>query len=265
MSPRVILCDLDGVVWLAHTPIPGSVDAVRRARDAGCRVLFVTNNSFSTLEQQYAALKAVGIEARGDVVSSALAAALLVEPGMRTLVCGGEGLREAVAGRGAHVVSPHVTPEPDGTFDAVVVGFYREFTWDILRRAATAVRRGAVLIGANSDPTYPTPDGPIPGGGSILAAIERASETGAIVAGKPHEPMARLVAQMTDDTSTDDMVMIGDRIDTDGAFARTLGCPFMLVLSGSTSAQNAGTIDAQRERLDSVAQDLDDAVTRLLA
>ena len=83
MTPQVILCDLDGVVWLAHTPIPGSVDAIQRARNAGTRVLFVTNNSFSTLEQQYAALSAVGIEARGDVVSSAQAAALLVEPEMR--------------------------------------------------------------------------------------------------------------------------------------------------------------------------------------
>lgn len=257
MSPRVILCDLDGVVWLAHTPIPGSVEAIRRARDAGCRVLFVTNNSFSTLEQQYAALNAVGIPARGDVVSSAQAAALLVEPGMRTMVCGGEGLREAVAGRGAHVMAPHLTPEPDDHVDAVVVGFYREFTWDIMRRAATAVRRGARLIGANSDPTYPTPNGPIPGGGSVLAAIERASETSAIVAGKPHEPMATLVAQMTDNVAPEQMTMIGDRVDTDGAFARLLSCPFALVLSGSTSAQESSDADV-------VALNLSEAIDQLL-
>ena len=258
MSPRVILCDLDGVVWLAHTPIPGSVDAIRRARDAGCRVLFVTNNSFSTLEQQYAALDAVGIPARGDVVSSAQAAALLVEPGMRTMVCGGEGLREAVAGRGAQVVAPHLTPEPDDRFDAVVVGFYREFNWDIMRRAATAVRSGARLIGANSDPTYPTPNGPIPGGGSVLAAIERASETSAVVAGKPHGPMAKLVAHMTNNLPSEQMVMIGDRMDTDGAFARLLSCPFTLVLSGSTSPQK--TADA-----DIVAANLSEAVDQLLS
>ena len=258
MTPQVILCDLDGVVWLAHTPIPGSVDAIQRARNAGTRVLFVTNNSFSTLEQQYAALSAVGIEARGDVVSSAQAAALLVEPEMRVLVCGGEGLCEAVAGRGAHVVTPHLSSEPDGRFDAVVVGFYREFTWDIMRRAATAVRGGATLIGANSDPTYPTSEGPIPGGGSILAAIECASETTATVSGKPHEPMARLVAHMTNNIAAEHMVMIGDRIDTDGAFARALGCRFTLVLTGSTPTNSA------RQELN-VATDLDAAVSRLLA
>jgi 4-nitrophenyl phosphatase len=189
-------------------------------------------------------------------LSSAQAAALLVEPGMRAMVCGGEGLREAVAGRGAYVVAPHLTTEPDDHIDTVVVGFYREFTWDIMRRAATAVRNGARLIGANSDPTYPTPNGPIPGGGSVLAAIERASETSAVVAGKPHEPMARLVAQMTDNLPPEDMVMIGDRSDTDGAFARLLSCRFTLVLSGSTSAHEASDADF-------VAADLSEAVDQL--
>jgi 4-nitrophenyl phosphatase len=165
-------------------------------------------------------------------------------------------LREAVAGRGAYVVAPHLTTEPDDHIDTVVVGFYREFTWDIMRRAATAVRNGARLIGANSDPTYPTPNGPIPGGGSVLAAIERASETSAVVAGKPHEPMARLVAQMTDNLPPEDMVMIGDRSDTDGAFARLLSCRFTLVLSGSTSDHEASDADF-------VAADLSEAVDQL--
>jgi len=120
------------------------------------------------------------------------------------------------------------------------------------------LRRGAQLIGANSDPTYPTPNGPIPGGGSVLAAIERASETSALVAGKPHEPMAKLVAQMTNNLPPEHMVMIGDRIDTDGAFARTLSCCFTLVLSGSTPAQEADDANV-------VAKDLSEAIDLLLS
>ncbi len=42
-----VLCDLDGVVWLAHQPIAGSVDAIAALRAGGRRVLFVTNNSFA--------------------------------------------------------------------------------------------------------------------------------------------------------------------------------------------------------------------------
>ncbi len=37
--------DLDGVVWLAGRPIPGSADAVTALRAAGERVVFLTNNS----------------------------------------------------------------------------------------------------------------------------------------------------------------------------------------------------------------------------
>ena len=102
-----VLCDLDGVVWLAHAPIPGSVAAIESIRASGRRVLFVTNNSAGTRIEQEAALAAIGVEASGDVVTSAMAAAFLVEPGERVLVAGGPGVVEAVATRGATVVLEH--------------------------------------------------------------------------------------------------------------------------------------------------------------
>src|SRR4051794_2196353 len=95
--PRVVLCDLDGVVWLAHQAIPGSVAGIAELRAAGTRVLFVTNNSAARIEEQEAALAAIGIPATGDVLSSAQAAAALLQPGERVLVCGGEGILQALA------------------------------------------------------------------------------------------------------------------------------------------------------------------------
>ena len=108
-----VLCDLDGVVWLAHHPIAGSVEAIAALQAAGRRVLFVTNNSAATIATQEAALAAIGIEATGIVVTSAMAAALLVEPGERVLVAGGPGVVEALQARGVEVVVN------DGTLDAV--------------------------------------------------------------------------------------------------------------------------------------------------
>ena len=70
----VVLCDLDGVVWLSHQPIAGSVEAIARLRAAGHRVLFVTNNSSARVEVQEAALESIGIPAAGDVLTSAQAA-----------------------------------------------------------------------------------------------------------------------------------------------------------------------------------------------
>ena len=99
-----VLCDLDGVVWLANRPIDGSVDAIARLRAAGHRVLFVTNNSSAEVAVQEAALAAIGVPAEGDVLTSAQAAALLVAPGERAIACAGAGVVEALRRQGAIVL-----------------------------------------------------------------------------------------------------------------------------------------------------------------
>ncbi len=235
-APTTVLCDLDGVVWLSHEPIAGSVDAVARLRAHGHRVLFVTNNSFSLLADQERALAGIGIPAVGDVLTSAQAGALLVQPGERAFVCGGPGVVEALEARGVTVIAAADVDAPGVTVDAVLVGFHRSFDYEGLRRAAGAVARGARLIGTNDDATYPTPAGPIPGGGSILAAVERATGRSAEVAGKPYAPMAELVRATIGADAATGAVMVGDRPSTDGLFARTLGCRYALVLTGVTDA-----------------------------
>ena len=232
VRPKVVLCDLDGVVWLAHQPIPGSVGAIASLREAGIRVVFVTNNSFSTYDEQVAALGSIGVPAEGDIVTSAMSAATAIKSGWRVLLCGSRGLIEEIGRVADDVVVAYNEPMAAGDFDAVVVGFHREFNYQVLTDALTAVRGGAVLIGSNDDPTYPTPNGPIPGGGSILAAIEKASGVTPTVTGKPYEPMALLVRDMCGDVLPEEMVMIGDRSDTDGGFARIMGARFAMVLSG---------------------------------
>lgn len=249
MSDRLVLCDLDGVIWLAHRPIPGSVEAVAALRDASWRVVFVTNNSFSPVSAVEDSLAAIGIPAEGDVITSAVAGATLVERDERVLVCGGPGIVEAVTRRGATVV-PHGEVDQDPrAVDAVIVGFHRDFDYETMRRASASVRAGARLIGTNDDATYPTPDGPIPGGGSILAAVATAAGVAPLVAGKPHEPMAVAVRELVGGVSSG-AVMVGDRPSTDGRFARTLQCRYALVRSGVIAP-------GARLDLDGAADDVD--------
>lgn len=235
MQAFPVLCDLDGVVWLAHEPIPGSAQAIQRLRNAGHRVIFVTNNSFSTMAQHDEALERCGIDAAGEVITSSMAAAALVTPGMRAMVVGGAGVVEALERRNVEVVDDTV----DTIVDVVVVGLHRRLSYDGLANAARAVRRGAQLLGTNDDATFPTPQGPVPGGGAVLAALQVASGQQGVIAGKPHEPMALALRQHLD-IGTDipswwsQMVMVGDRPSTDGVFAQTLGCRFALVRSGVT-------------------------------
>jgi HAD superfamily hydrolase (TIGR01450 family) len=216
--------DLDGVVWLAERPIPGSARAVERLREAGARVLFVTNNAAPTVAELIERLAAAGIEAEeDDLITSAQAAAEMLEPGSTAVVCAGEGVAEALSRRGVKVV-------PDAPADAVVVGLTFDFDFESLARAASAVRAGARFIGTNEDATHPTPERLLPGSGAVLAAVATAAQATPVIAGKPHGPLVSLVRRRASDIS----IVVGDRPSTDGLLAHRLGVPFGLVRSGVT-------------------------------
>lgn len=227
--------DLDGVVRLGPRAVPGAAQAVDRLLAAGEDVLFVTNSAYRSVADVEAELGAHGIDAHGRVLTSAVAAASLVAPGERVLCCGGPGLRTELLARGALLV-PGPGPgdeEAEGRpVDAVVVGYDPAFDYAALTRAMRAIRAGARFVATNRDATYPTDEGLLPGNGAIVAAIETASGVAPEVAGKPHPPMLGLVR----DRLGPDGTLVGDRPDTDGAFARALGYRFALVLTGVTSA-----------------------------
>jgi 4-nitrophenyl phosphatase len=218
--------DLDGVVWLGDAPIPGASEAIARLQADDGPVVFVTNNSFARRADVAAKLASHGIDAGDGVITSATAAAGLIERGQRVLVCGGPGVFEAVDDAGA------TATDDDTNVDVVVVGYHPTFDYDGMRRAATAVLAGARLVATNDDATYPTPDGPIPGAGSILASIVTATGAEPTIAGKPYRPMADLVLAHV---GTEGWV-VGDRPDTDGRLAKAMGFRYGLVLTGVTRA-----------------------------
>lgn len=253
--PPAIAVDLDDVVWRAATPITGAVEAIAALRATGVDVVFVTNNAGPRRADHEAKLAAMGIPAAGDVLSSPMAAARLLRPGEPVLVAGGAGIEEAVLDAGAVPVA-YDEADRGCVVDAVVVGFHREFDWDRMRIAATAVRAGARFIATNDDSTYPTEGGLVPGAGSIVAAVATASGTLPTVAGKPNEPMAQLVRAR----GGADGLVVGDRADTDGALARRIGWGFALVLSGVTTAGDLPVEPAP----DVVADDLASLVAQVL-
>lgn len=237
---HTVLCDLDGVVWLAGLPIAGSVEAIDKLRAAGRRVVFVTNSSAPTIAEHTATLAGVGIDAEGDVISSATAAAALVHAGERVLVCGGDGVREAVVSVGALPIEGTDEGAVLEGVDAVVVGLHRTFDYERLRIAVAALQTGARFIACNRDPLFPTPTGRVPGAGSIVAAVAASAQREPEVAGKPHRAAAAAVAahlgaSLDDPAFTSGLVMVGDQISTDGLFAELLACRFALVRTGNTA------------------------------
>ena len=245
------LLDLDGVIWLAGRPLPGAPEAVARLRAAGEQVAFLTNNSGPTLAEHVAKLAAAGVPAAADeVVSSASAAAGLLQAGQRVYVAGGEGVREAVHAAGAELV------EDWQQADAVVVGRTVEFDFRMLTEASNAVRGGARFVATNGDTTFPTGDGLEPGAGAIVAAIAAAAGRQPEVAGKPHKPTVDLVRRQFGTVD----VAVGDRPDTDGLLARALGTRSVLVLTGVTS-QDDLPVDPEP---DLICADLAEAVDTIL-
>lgn len=221
---RTWVTDLDGVVWLAERPIPGSARAIDELRASGIRVLFVTNNAAPTVAELISRLGQAGIEADADdLITSAQAAASMLEPGTQAVICADEGVVEALTNRGIEIV-------PEGPADAVVVGWTRHLDFERLAAASTAVRAGARFIGTNEDATHPTIDRLLPGAGAILAAVATAAQAKPEVAGKPHEALVKLLRDRAPELS----VVVGDRPSTDGLLARRLQVPFALVRSGVT-------------------------------
>jgi HAD superfamily hydrolase (TIGR01457 family) len=226
------LFDLDGVLYRGDRPIAHAAEAVAAIRSMDKGVAFVTNNSSRTPGAVAAHLASVGVDARPDEVetSALTAAAELPRRGVRTaFVVGEDGLRTALASAG-------VEPAHGVDVDAVVVGWDRSFTYEKLLAASLAVQHGATLFATNADANYPAPDGSTwPGAGSLVAAVETASQTRATIFGKPNAPIFEAARRRAGGGRP---LVIGDRIDTDIEGARRLGWDSALVLTGISTRED---------------------------
>jgi HAD superfamily hydrolase (TIGR01457 family) len=223
------LFDLDGVLYRGDEAVPGAPAAVRRLRERGKRVVFLTNNSGRTPQAVAGRLTALGIEAAPqEVVTSAQATAdVLAARGIRSaFVIGEEGVRRALADVGIEVRDG----EP-WEADVVVLGWDRTVDYAKLRTAALLVQRGAALVATNDDAAYPAPDGLWPGAGALLAAVTTATGARPEVVGKPHPP---LFLRALERAGGGRPLVVGDRLDTDVAGAAALGWDSLLVLTGVT-------------------------------
>jgi HAD superfamily hydrolase (TIGR01450 family) len=232
----VLLVDLDGVVHLGDEVLSAAPAALAAARAAGLRIRFVTNNAARTAEQVADRLGGFGVEAEPSevVTSSAVAARVLADRLPRhapVLVVGGDGLRRPVAETG---LCPVASADDDPV--AVVQGWSPDLTWSLLAEGALAVRRGAWWVATNADATLPSPRGPLPGNGSMVAAIRHATGRKPDVVGKPAPDMFAVAAH---DAHARSPLVVGDRLDTDIAGAVAAGFPSLLVLSGVSTRKEA--------------------------
>jgi HAD superfamily hydrolase (TIGR01450 family) len=246
------LLDLDGVVYLGSSAVPGAAAALEAARRAGLRLAFVTNNASRSSSTIAAQLTSLGVQATPDeVVTSAHAAARLIAErlpaGSPVLVVGGIGLRIALRERGLRPVST-AADRPA----AVVQGYGPDIGYGLLAEGGLAVRAGAWFVASNADVTLPTDRGLQPGNGSLVQVIATATGQQPVVAGKPEPPLqAEAVAR----TGATRPLVVGDRLDTDIEGAVRSGADSMLVLTGVSGPADA-VLAPPRQRPTYLAHDL---------
>jgi HAD superfamily hydrolase (TIGR01450 family) len=227
----VAMLDLDGVVYVGPGAVPAAPVALSAARSAGMRLAFVTNNAARPPSAVVDHLVELGIPAGvEEVITSAQTAAHYLSrqlpPGAAVLVVGTTGLVEALKERG-------LTPvfSADDNPVAVVQGYSPELNWRQLAEAMVAIRNGARWVATNLDATVPSPRGPLPGNGSLVAALRHATGIEPFATGKPDPTMH---AETVERTGARRPIVVGDRLDTDIEGAARVGCASLLVFSGVT-------------------------------
>ena len=241
-----LVCDLDGVVYRGPVALAHAVDSLN-AWDKP--IVYATNNASRTPEGVADHLRSLGLAAQPkDVVTSSQAAAWILEdeisPPARVLAIGGDGVSAALTERGFAVTR---SVEPGESCQAVVQGYGIHVTAADLAEAAYAVQQGALWIATNLDAPLPTNRGIAPGNGSLVTAVATAvGHRPALVAGKPEAPCYLLAAERLG-LMPEQILAIGDRIDTDIAGAHAAGMDSLLVLTGVSSRADAEALpEAQR-------------------
>jgi HAD superfamily hydrolase (TIGR01450 family) len=253
-----LVVDLDGVVWVGTSAVPGSVAALEQLRKR-LRVVFVTNDPRGSRTDYVAQLRALGIDAdeREIVTSSSALASLLADErrGSTAFVIGSPALRAEVAAAGLRLLTDDAARDAE----VVVVGGHAGFDYGELRLAGQALRRGAALFATGRDAVFPMPDGPWPGTGAVLAAVETAGGKKATVVGKPEPLIFEHARSLLAECRR--VAIVGDNLASDIVGGHRAGLTTILVLTGNATEAD---VEGAAVRPDVVLPDLA-AVAKALA
>jgi HAD superfamily hydrolase (TIGR01457 family) len=263
--PRLVIFDLDGVVYRGDQAVPGAAALVNALHQRGVLVRFATNNSMATRAAYVERLAGHGIQATvEEIVTSSYATLQHLRthlPETRAvLAVGAPGLVAELRDGGLDVTpaAEAVPEEWNGAplpvaFDAVVAGLDPQIDYRRLGIAAAAIRSGSRFIATNADLRFPTPEGLMPGAGSIVAALAATTGVDPVVIGKPQPAMFTAILER-DGVAADEAIVIGDNPDADVVAGRRAGIGSILVLTGVVDAAAARALDGER-RPDRVAAD----------
>jgi len=236
---RGLILDMDGVLWHDKEPIGNLPEIYDMISEMGLKVTFATNNATKNIDELLHKLANFGVNAQAEqIVTSATAALSYIArhypPSSRIYVVGTDSLREQVRDKGFKVLDD---AKPTSA-DIVLVALDTDINYRKLANAGLLIRAGAQFIATNTDTTYPTPHGLLPGAGTLVAAVAAASGQEPIVIGKPQPTLFNLAMEIMG-TRPDETLCVGDRLETDILGGQNAGCMTAFVLSGASTLKQA--------------------------
>ncbi len=234
-----LIFDMDGVLWKDEKPLVNLGQLFEMVNNHQINYAFATNNSTKTIEEYNEKLNNLGIPCSQDqiITSSTTLLSLLIKkfPSRGPVfIIGENGLLTPILKAGFHLDSKNAI--------AVIGGLDRKISYEKFKTAILLLQKEVDFYFTNADNTFPTPDGIVPGAGSILKALEVGSGRTAIVAGKPKATMFEFAMEYLG-TSPDNTMVIGDRLDTDILGGINAKCPTALVLSGISRIEDTNRLD----------------------
>ncbi len=250
---KALILDMDGVLWRENAAIGDLPWIFDRFAALDLRVVLATNNGTRTPEQYIQKISSFGVAVTKDqIINSAMAVAHLLKKrfpnGGPVYIIGEVGLSTALKDAGFYHAEENVL--------AVIGGMDRAIDFNKLKRATLLIRAGAPFYFTNPDRTYPTPEGLIPGAGSILAALEAACDVKAIIAGKPSPALFEFALENLG-SAPENTLVVGDRLETDILGGQTVHCKTALVLSGVATAAEG---ESWTPKIDLILPELADLV-----
>ncbi len=239
------LIDLDGTIYRGREVLPGAAAFVEALERAGRPYRFLTNAAERDPREIEGTLRRMGVPApEGAVVSAAHLAADLLrelsgEEHPRAAVFGTEFFREFCRREG--LVLTEEGPE------FLLMSFSEELTMGDIRRACGLIRRGARFTATHPDRLIPGEGGLLPYMGGILEAMTAATGVEPIIAGKPSGHIRGYFTRLFG-CPAGDIRMVGDQLETDMALARNCGFEAWLLLTGSTSPEEAARHPGEFDR-----------------
>jgi HAD superfamily hydrolase (TIGR01450 family) len=231
-----VVLDLDGCIWVGESSTPGAPEAIAELRAAGKQLIFLTNDGRRSPEEYVRKLWSIGVQASLEevvTVGAAIQYLLAARPRMAVYVIGSPAMFRHVAEAGHRIVNNTARA---AEAELVVASGHDKFDYTELRDATRAILGGAELIAAGRDRTFPQEDGPCPGTGAVVAALEYVTGCRARIVGKP-EPQIFYAAM--DRLHGGRTLVVGDRLDSDLGGASGVGLDGAIVLTGASSRDEA--------------------------